>query len=134
MTELSRRTIVSEPVYWDNAQWSPDAVFLALGTNDQNHDNGTAWEAGFASAYADFLVGLTAAHGPVPIFAVVGPITHRYFPWVAAGVAMGERRGATHTKIINWTSPVDRCGHPDWDAHAAFYEQLVPVVSAALGW
>ena len=61
MTELYRRTVVSVPEYYDNALFVPDAVILALGTNDQGHNTGPAWVAGFVETYADFLVNRAGA-------------------------------------------------------------------------
>lgn len=137
MTELSRRTIVSIPEYWDDSRFVPDGVILALGTNDQGHNSGPAWVAGFVQTYADFLVNLTVAHGNnplLPIICVVGPITHDYFPWVAAAIDKAAARGVSRAQIFNWTSPVDRCGHPAWSAHADAAEVLKPVIARAIGW
>lgn len=167
MTELYKRTIVSLPeTVYDNAQFVPDAVVLALGTNDQGHNTGPAWVANFTRAYADFLVELTVAHSnsKLPIFCIVGPITHDYYPWVADAIALSGVSGAV---VVNMTTPVDRCGHPPWDSHrmvrgragaraapaahctrthtllkcpsahtplTQMFEQMQPTVAAVLGW
>ena len=81
MTELYKLTVPSMPeTVYDNAQFVPDAVVLALGTNDQGHNSGPAWVANFTQAYASFLKSLATAHGnpEIPIFCLVGPITHDY--------------------------------------------------------
>jgi hypothetical protein len=117
MAQLYRLTIPSMPeTVYDNAQFVPDAVVLALGTNDQGKNNGTAWVAGFTRAYADFLVNLTVAHGnpSIPILCLVGPITHDYYPWVQSAIQLSGVRGAV---AVNMTTPVDRCGHPPWASH-----------------
>ena len=116
MTELYRRTIPSLPDLYDNSQFVPDAVTLALGTNDQGHNSGPAWVANFTATYAQFLVNLTLVHGnpKLPIFCLVGPITHDYYSWVVDAIALS---GVSSAVVVNMTTPVDRCGHPPWASH-----------------
>ena len=137
MTELARRTIVSAPdLLYDDADFQPDAVILALGTNDAGKKNGTAWVANFSAVYADYLVNLTIVHKntALPIFCVVGPITHEYYPWVENAIAAASARGVSRATILNWTAAVDRCGHPAWQAHADGADTFHPIIAAALGW
>jgi len=137
MPALARRALVGDAASaWDDALFRPDGVFVALGTNDQGggHAQDAAWVSAFTAAYADFLVALAAAHGRVPLFLVVGPITHDYFPWVAAAADAARARGVGTTVVLNATTAVDRCGHPDYDAHAAIAASALPVVRQALGW
>jgi hypothetical protein len=137
MTAIWLRTLPGLPsVLWDNAESKPDAVLLNLGTNDQGHASGPAWIDGFVQTYAAFLVNLTGIYGrpDLPIFCGIGPITHDYYPWVAQALDRARGAGATNLHIINYTTPVDRCGHPDYDSHVVMYSQARPIIAAVLGW
>ena len=117
MAELYQRTSPSDPAtLYNNSLFVPDAAVLALGTNDQNHNSGPAWVAGFTAAYAQFLVNLTQVHGNprLPIFCLVGPITHDYYSWVVEAIALS---GVPSAVVVNMTTPVDKCGHPSWASH-----------------
>ena len=134
MTTLFARTIVGFPeLMWDDTLFVPNGVILALGTNDAGHDSGPAWQANFTAAYAAFLQHLTRIHGNanLPIFCAVGPIGHNYFPWVAAAIAQS---GVKNAQVLNFTAPVDKCGHPTWDSHDIMAQQAAQVIAAALGW
>ena len=137
MTELAKRTIVSAPdILYDDADFAPDAVILALGTNDAGKESGPAWVANFTTVYADYIVNLTIVHknAALPIFCIVGPITHEYYPWVENAITAAAARGVSRATILNWTAQVDRCGHPAWQAHADAAETFRPIIAAALGW
>lgn len=117
MTTLFARTLPGFPeLLWDDGLFVPDGVFLALGTNDAGHNSGPGWQANFIAAYAAFLQRLTRIHGnaDLPIFCAVGPIGHNYFPWVAAAIAQS---GVKSAQVLNFSAPVDRCGHPPWASH-----------------
>jgi len=134
MTELFARTIVGFPeLVWDDSAFTPDAVILALGTNDKAHNSGPAWVRNFTDSYAAFLQRLTRIHNnpDLPIFAAVGPITSEYYPWVAAAVAQA---GVKNAQVLNFTAPVDRCNHPPWASHELMAQQAAPAIKAALGW
>ena len=134
MTTLFERTLVGFPdILWDDADFVPDGVILALGTNDQGHNSGPAWVANFTDAYAAFLTRLTHVHGnpALPIFCAVGPITNDYYPWVVAAIAQS---GVANAHILNFTAPVDKCNHPPWASHALMADQAAPAIAAALGW
>ena len=123
---------------WDNAAFVPDAVLINLGTNDNARYNGTQeWVDGFVTTYAQFLVNLTVTHGnnkALPIFCTVGPITHQPVPWIRAAMEIAEGKGLTNLHFFNYTTPTDKCGHPDYVAHEVMYQQARPFVATGLGW
>ncbi len=85
----------------------------------------------------NFLVNLTIAHGnnkALPIFCGVGPITHAPEPWVMEAMSQAEAVGLSNLHYINYTAPLDRCGHPDYASHTIMYEQARPIVASVLGW
>jgi hypothetical protein len=89
--------------------------------------------ANFTSTYAAFLQRLTRIHNnpELPIFCAVGPITHDYYPWVAAAVAQS---GVRNAQVLNFSAPVDKCSHPPWASHDLMAQAAIPVLAAALGW
>lgn len=137
MTELYKRVIAGSPTpLFNDADFQPDAVLLNLGTNDQNHNNGSAWVQGFITTYADFLVNLTVTHNnpKLPIFCGVGPITHEYNPWVVQAMSLAAARGVASLTLVNYTTILDGCGHPGWVGHEQMFEIAEPIISAVLGW
>lgn len=138
MTTLFERTFVGSPTpLWDNTQFKPDGVLLALGTNDQGHNNGTQWVQGFEQTYANFLMHLSDIHGGnknLPIFCLIGPITLDYYPWVLNAVQSAVNSGLSNVHIVNFTAPLDRCSHPPWSSHILMAEQLAPVIKQVMGW
>lgn len=136
MPLLSTRVFVGdESSVWNTTSFAPSGLILALGTNDQGNANGTAWTAAFSKTYADFLVELSATYGAaMPIFAAVGPITHDYYPWVMDAIAQASSRGVHNVHPVNFTTPVDKCGHPDYSSHSLMADQAAPIISAVLGW
>jgi hypothetical protein len=134
MTTLFARTIVGFPeLLWDDSRFVPDGVIVALGTNDQGHNTGPAWQANFTATYAAFLQRLTRIHNNsnLAIFCAVGPITNDYYPWVAAAIAQS---GVKNAHLLNFSAPVDRCGHPPWASHDIMAQQAEPLLASVLGW
>lgn len=123
---------------WDNAAFVPDGIMINLGTNDNARFNGSqAWIDGFVHTYAQFLMNLTATHGNnknLPIFCTMGPITKQPMEWIQAAVSIAEAKGLTNLHMLNYTTPLDRCGHPDYASHTLMYEQARPLLSQVLGW
>ena len=138
MVAIAERTLPGDAAaLYDDGEFIPDGIILALGTNDSGHAGGNAsWIAGFTAAYADYLVHLATRAGnlSVPIFCAVGPITHVYQPWVQAAMAAAALRGVRNTQLLSFVTPVDRCGHPDYDGHEAMFQTAKPTIAAALGW
>lgn len=140
MATLWRRTIVGDPQsVWDDASFIPDGVLLALGTNDNANNNGSAaFAQGFTAAYAAFLVTLSdtfAAVNPrLAIFAAAGPITLEYAPFIASAIDIARAQGVRNVFPLNFSAPLDRCGHPPYDSHVLMAAQARPVIAAALWW
>jgi len=138
MVSIAARTLPGDPAStWDDASFVPDAVILALGTNDGGFVGSNATRiAQFSAVYAAYLVQLAATHRnpALPIFCAVGPITHGYESWVTAAMAQAAAQGVKNTHLLSFTTPVDRCGHPDYDGHEAMFQQAKPLISSVLGW
>ena len=134
MSTLFARTIIGYPdLLWDDGLFVPDGVILALGTNDADHNTGPAWQANFTRTYAAFLQNLTRIHNNInlPIFCAVGPISDVYYPWVAAAIVQS---GVKNAQVLNFTAPVDKCGHPPWASHGIMAQQAESIIATALGW
>lgn len=138
MSTMVRLTIPSDlSSVWDNSAFVPDAVLINLGTNDNGRNNGTqAWVDGFVNTYAQFLVNFTIMYNnpKLPIFCEMGPITHTPYAWIADAMKIAASQGVTNTHVINYTTPVDKCGHPDYAAHEVMYTQAAPIIAEVLGW
>ena len=126
MSTLRQRTIVGYPdLLWSDEDFVPDAVVLALGTNDSGYVQQHGLAANFSAYYAQFLMNLTVIHKnpALPIFAACGPITHIYCPWIQSAIALS---GLKTVQFVNFSTPVDRCGHPPYASHE--------LVSALVAW
>jgi hypothetical protein len=136
---------------WDFGEFTPDAVIVALGTNDiiGGHDTGPAWEAGFCATYTDFLVNITEAYrpvregsglaGPIPLFLGVGPITSVIKPLVEWVIGNASSLGLNVTYLdLMGCSPTAGCGgcsaHPDAADNAAVARLALPVIQRIMGW
>lgn len=137
---------------WDFSRFVPDAVVVALGTNDilNGHDTGPAWEAGFCETYLSFLVNVTAVYGayagrraasaaPIPLFLGVGPITAAIQPlveWVV-GNATALGLNVTYLDLMGCDAAAGCggcAGHPDAADNAAVAALALPVISRVMGW
>jgi lysophospholipase L1-like esterase len=139
--DFAQRTLAQDPrpeLLWDWSSFVPDAVIVALGTNDSGHDSGPAWEAAFSERYALFMYNLTVAMNKpsMPFFTAVGPITERYAQWVVnANQIAASKYGITATSYVNFTgATLDGCGHPGPQGHAEMFEIAKPVLAKVLGW
>lgn len=122
---------------WDAADVAPDAVLLNLGTNDMNHDNGSAWQDGFINTYAQFVYNLTQlfSRPQLPVFCGVGPITHSYEPLVVQAMALAKSRyNVASTTFVNYTTVLDGCGHPGFVGHDEMFAIAEPIVASVMGW
>lgn len=135
---------------WDFGQFVPDAVIVALGTNDilNGHDTGPEWEAGFCAAYVDFLVNVSSVYGSlaggrasptIPLFVGVGPITAAIRPLVEWVVGNASALGLSVTYLdLMGCDPAAGCGgcagHPDAADNAAVAALALPVIKRVMGW
>ena len=89
--------------------------------------------AGFIATYADYLVHLASTYKnmDLPIFCAAGPITHSYAPYVQAAMTNAAARGIKNTHFVSFDTPVDRCGHPDYDG-AIFTSEAEVTASPSL--
>lgn len=122
---------------WDAQQFVPDAVLIALGTNDfSTADPGSA----YAAAYADLLDELAGLYPQARLYAVTGPMLGaqeqaRQDADIAAAIAAhGGEVGRVHFTL----SPEGRVRGCDWhpglDTQARMGKEIVRVLSEDLGW
>lgn len=122
---------------WDAARFRPNAVLVALGTNDfSTADPGPA----YAQAYATLLDALAELYPGARLYAVTGPMLGPDDQALqdagirAAVAAHGGEVGRVHFTL----SPSGRIrgcdGHPGRDTQARMGEEIVRVLSEDLGW
>ena len=156
MPEYFQQRLTSEP--WRNYSFGadgfvPDAVVIALGTNDFAHCRTTPctanFSAGFVQTYIDFMVNVTRWYNKpdIEFFCGVGPITINYAnstrEAVAKAAALGIKAtyvdmqacarpypsGATADGYCNGTAT-----HPGIVGHRRMYEMSYYAIGETLGW
>lgn len=122
---------------WEAGRFVPDAVLIALGTNDfSTADPGPA----YAAAYADLLDALARLYPEARLYAVTGPMLGeaeqaRQDEDIAAAItAHGGEVGRVHFTL----SPEGRVRGCDWhpglDTQARMGREIIRVLSEDLGW
>jgi lysophospholipase L1-like esterase len=124
---------------WDFTSFVPDALVINLGTNDFNHDNGTAWEAAFTATYVSFVRNATARYGDaaLPVFVAQGNMNRApaLQAALAAAIAGINGAGGNATFLDLRVGPNDGCGgHPGVAGHAAMAAAAAPVIARVMGW
>ena len=139
------------------ASWSPQAVVIALGTNDFNYhmwdSTGQAYEArdpvdaaAFSDGMVAFVESIRAEHYPdAHFFLVTSPMLNDGYP------SAEQAQKTTQTKalsdavarlgetahLIDWPSQGSEVGcdyHPNAATNAVAADLLVEAIGAALGW
>ncbi len=123
-------------VAWDHSQWTPDGIFVSLGTNDLNlqktdplkHDE-------FVNTYVQFVRQIRARYPNALIFLTEGaivtdPLLRTYVQETAAKVADVR---------VQWVEsrhyPGGACdGHPTGPQHKSMAGDLEPALRKGLGW
>jgi len=124
---------------WDFSRFTPDAMVINLGTNDFNHDNGTAWEAAFSSTYASFVLNATARYNKprMPVFLAQGNMNDGaplHDALQVAAAAVNAAGGNAHYLDLR-TGPTDGCGnHPGVLGHAAMFAASKATIASVMGW
>jgi hypothetical protein len=123
---------------------APDAVLIAIGTNDASYNRfaNATFAAAFAARLDSFLAAAAASYararqgkGPL-LFLGVGPMSFDYAPAVLDAISLLHARGLSAT-LLNFTLPggaKPACGHPSDTDHLAMAQIALPIVKAGLGW
>jgi lysophospholipase L1-like esterase len=130
---------------WDHAAYVPDAVVVAVGTNDFNLDLGALpAREGYVSTYAAFVRAIRARYPRAHLFLSEGPIVNDdtdparpqktvlrdYIAEAARRLGDGQVHVAPAQRY-----PGDACNqHPTRAEHEAMARDLEPLVRQALRW
>jgi lysophospholipase L1-like esterase len=121
---------------WKFSQWTPDAVFVSLGTNDFNLQKTKPLDGdAFVEDYARLLMTLRSHYPRAAIFATEGAIVTD--PLLRKYVQDAVQR--THDARIQWVEathyPGNGCdGHPTRAQHLHMADDIEPVLRKALSW
>lgn len=125
---------------WDGASFHPDAVVIALGTNDfGTGDPGKD----FVEAYVAFLARLRALHPDALVVATTSPMLRdapkaRQRELVEVAVARARQQHDQKVVMLDFptqTTEALGCGsHPGRATHADMARRLVAILREELGW
>ena len=125
---------------WDHSRWTPDAVVVALGTNDfSTIDPGTA----FAGNYATLLNRIATEYPDAEVFAMTGPmLTGEKAERMEAGIREAIRRVAgrgmdvtlVETNLAD-SGHIYGCNyHPGPDSNRRMAREILDAITAETGW
>jgi len=147
MPEIERRVWAGVPSSpeWDFASWTPDAVWVNLGTNDACC--GRDWPIpSFQPTYQALLKNITeryragSAGRAVPIFAAFGPMSSEFEPQLRAAAAAANADGARvtvvdHSGLYPGGPGREGCsGHPSTAGHQVMAATAVAAIANVTGW
>jgi hypothetical protein len=120
----------------------PDAVSVALGTNDAAGDFSNAtFAALFVAEYVRFVTQIKTTYaaanggrGPAFFISNATCMTAVYAPSVAAAAATLVAAGARVTVVDYSVGAACACGHPSADQHLLMAERALPIIKAEMGW
>ena len=125
---------------WDHSRWTPDAVVVALGTNDfSTIDPGTT----FAGNYATLLNRIAAEYPDAKAFAVTGPLLtdekgDRMEAGIREAVERVRSRGMDVTLVeteLASSGQVYGCNyHPGPASNRRMADELLTAITAETGW
>jgi lysophospholipase L1-like esterase len=143
MPALYNRVMVSKPeLKWDFKKWSPDLVFINLGTNDystQPYPN----EEEFIQTYINFINRIRLNYPPIEIICVSGPVIGDPCSSIIKKVVEKYQKDYNFNKIHFILLPQNILTRPDdlgADAHPNVMGQkkmadfLTPKVSEIMKW
>jgi lysophospholipase L1-like esterase len=130
---------------WDHAAYTPDVVFVSLGTNDFNLATGPLPEReGFVSAYVAFVRAIRARHPDAQVLLTEGAIVNdETDPKRPQKTVLREylaetarRLGDAKVHVVpSQHYPGDAANaHPTGEQHAAMARDFEPVIRQVMGW
>jgi lysophospholipase L1-like esterase len=136
---------------WNPANWVPDAVVVALGTNDfspGDSDRPKMDIALFTTSYVQFVTKLRGYYPNAQIFAISSPMLGDGWP-AATDTSLTDQKQALTAVEEHFSSAGDTkvhkffvtklsgvgCGtHPDTEQHAFLAKELGAYVKSVMGW
>lgn len=125
---------------WDHSRWTPDAVVVALGTNDfSTIDPGT----GFAGNYATLLNRIASEYPTAQLFSVTGPLLTdergvRMRKGIEEGISRVAKRGVEVELVeLSLAEEGHKWGcnyHPGPDSNRRMANDLVEAIISKTGW
>ncbi|WP_437531776.1 SGNH/GDSL hydrolase family protein [Sorangium sp. So ce726] len=136
---------------WDHARFVPDAVVVALGTNDFSPGDSERPKldaASYADTYIDFVTRLRGYYPEAHIFCMSSPMLGDGWPEATdmsatdhkASLTLVEQHFAANNdarvhKVVVSKAAGKGCGtHPDAAEHETMAAELAPAIKSALGW
>ncbi|XXX78158.1 SGNH/GDSL hydrolase family protein [Sorangium sp. So ce134] len=136
---------------WDRTRFVPDAVVIALGTNDFSPGDSERPKMDpetYADAYIDFVETLRGYYPEAHIFCVSSPMLGDGWPEPTDMSATDHKASLTRVEehfAANGDARVHKvfvskatgkgCGtHPDVAEHEAMAQEIAPAIRSALGW
>jgi len=126
---------------WDHARYVPDAIGVALGTND--FSRGIPDQNEFVNAYVEFVRKLQRDAPHAAILLIDSPILNdgpgeppkrsALSAFLDEVVAKVRSPQVTHARIRHYAGAPDDA-HPTGDDHAGIAAELAPAIRAALHW
>lgn len=127
-------------LHWNFQSFVPDAVVIALGTNDFSMGRGqnASYVAAYEQTYLNFIQTAAANYGnkSLPFFLAVGPMSTLYMTAVQSVIDNASALGYSAT-MINMSFPQTQygCGgHPTRASHAQMAAITQQTIAGVLGW
>lgn len=126
---------------WDFASYTPDAIVINLGTNDDSYCQENAKrQAEYASAYVEFLKVVRKHNPDAMIFCVLGLMGDRLYPWVCtAAEDYTAQTGDDQITTVHLPEQDASVGyvsdyHPLESAHEKAANVLIAEIRSTMGW
>jgi len=135
---------------WDFSTWQPDAVVIALGTNDWGTNGYLPGDANFENAYESFIALIRLKYPNTVIFCmeiIPSPTWSQFIEGTADIKAVVSYENTTmgdanvHFLAINDNGPLlsssDYAGdntHPLAEGHTKIMNHIVPQIKTVMGW
>lgn len=124
------------PARWDQAQYDPDLIISAIGTNDFNQ--GIPDKEAYTSAYAKFLLTLLSDHQHAQIVVTESAILNdekkaAIIDDIDASIARINDRRVHHAITTHFPGDAINA-HPTREQHAKMAAELLPQVKKIMNW
>jgi lysophospholipase L1-like esterase len=148
IVELYDRVLpYSEKPDWDFSRQIPDAVVINLGTNDFDKENPD--EAGWVTAYVEFISRIRGHYPDAPIYCAVGTMLGDWNPerksrttilgYIDQVIARANAAGGPPVRLIDFgvqkmENGIGASWHPSAKTHGIMGGQLADALKRDLGW